>query len=137
MKRILALMLVLLLCMTSLTGCGKEKTDDGEGSSKVDNAISEKHLDLGDGFDAAYYPEEGQIQQRQGKIDVVILFEGSQDGWQALADEYSRLHGGQVAVMLNTDYSSGTYPDALRYEISSDGTDWDIVMGNYVSDLVS
>ncbi len=132
-KRILAVLLASTLCVSGLAGCGEKKT----GGDAVANAITAEHVDLGDGFDEAYYPDESQIEQKQGKIDVVILFEGSQTGWQALADEYSRLHGGQVAVQLNTDYSSGTYQDALRYEISSDNTDWDIVMGNYVSDLVN
>ena len=134
-KRILAVLLASTLCISGLAGCGKGNGDNSGDS--VANAITEKHMDLGEDFDEAYYPDESQIEQKQGKIDVVILFEGSQDGWKALADEYARLHGGQVAVMLNTDYSSGTYQDALRYEITSNNTEWDIVMGNYVSDIVN
>lgn len=134
-KRIVAMLLVFALCISGLVGCG-DGNKDNVGES-IANAIKEKHQDLGAEFDEAYYPVEGQIEQKQGKIDVVILFEGSQDGWKALADEYTRLHGGQVAVVLNTDYSSGTYQDALRYEITSNGTEWDIVMGNYVSDIVN
>ena len=133
-KEILAVLLASTLCISGLAGCGGKATN---GENAVENSITAEHVDLGDAFDEAYYPDESQIKQQQGKIDVVLLFEGSQTGWQALADEYSRLHGGQVAVQLNTDYSSGTYQDALRYEISSENTDWDIVMGNYVSDLVS
>lgn len=134
-RKVLAVLLVAMLSVSCLAGCGKGNGENGGDS--VANAITEQHVDLGEGFDEAYYPDESQIEQKQGKIDVVILFEGSQDGWQALANEYSRLHGGQVAVMLNTDYSSGTYQDALRYEITSNNTEWDIVMGNYVSDVVN
>lgn len=132
-KKILAVLLATTLCVSGLAGCGGNDED----VNAIANAIGAEHIDLGDDFNEAYYPDEGQIEQKQGKIDVVLLFEGSQVGWQALADEYSRLHGGQVAVQLNTDYSSGTYQDALRYEISSNNTDWDIVMGNYVSELVN
>lgn len=132
-KKILAVILASTLCMSGLVGCGGKKTDD----DALENAISAEHIDLGDTFDETYYPDEGQIVQQQGKIDLVLLFDGTEAGWQALADEYSRLHGGQVAVMLNTDYSSGTYQDALKYEISSENTEWDIVMGNYVSNLVN
>lgn len=132
-KRILAVLLATALCVSGLAGCGEKEKD----ANAIANAIGTEHIDLGADFDEAYYPDEGQIEQKQGKIDLVLLFEGSQVGWQALADEYSRLHGGQVAVQLNTDYSAGTYQDALRYEITSNNTDWDIVMGNYVSELVN
>lgn len=142
-KKLIAAFLVMAMSVTSLTGCGGDKnteTNTGtntESGAAVEGAIQAEHLDLGDGFDAEYYPDESQTKLRQGKIDIVLLFEGTETGWQALADEYNRLHGGQVAVVLNTDYSSSTYPDALKYEITSNNTDWDIVMGNYIASQVS
>lgn len=123
----------------SVTPGGSTSTGGGESASvidTVDNPITADHLDLGSDFDSAYYPVKNQIEQRNGKIDVVILFDGAEDGWRALADEYSRLHGGEVLVNLNTTYSSGNYTDALKYEITNSNTDWDIVQGNLATNLV-
>ncbi len=127
-KRVFALLMAAALTVGLLAGCG-----DKSGS----NAVSGDLMDLGEGFNADYYPDMELVEKKQGKIDVVLLFEGSQDGWQALADEYAKIHGGQVVVNLNTDYSSGTYAEALRYQVQDENTDWDIVMGNYVSDLIT
>ncbi len=144
MKKILSLVLALTLLL-SLAACdGASAPDSNSGSSGetaapaegVANPIAVDPLDLGADFDAAYYPVKEQVEQREGKIDVVILFDGSNAGWQAMADEYMRLHGGSVYVNLNTDYSSSTYADALTYEITNTNTDWDIVQGNIASNLV-
>lgn len=132
-KKLVSVLLAMAMCATSLVGCG----GDSDTKKAVEGAIQTEHLDLGESFQSEYYPDESQTKLRQGKIDVVLLFEGTETGWQALADEYSRLHGGQVAVLLNKDYSSSTYPDALKYEITSSNTDWDIVMGNYIASQVS
>ncbi len=145
MKKILSILLLVAL-MVSLVACtgdtnpntqatGNTGTSGGT-TDGVENPIKVDPLDLGDGFDADYYPVKEQIQQREGKIDVVILFDGSNAGWQAMADEYMRLHGGSVYVNLNTDYSSGTYADALTYEITNTKTDWDIVQGNIAGSLI-
>ena len=137
-KRLLCLALAAVSVFScAFTGCvsGGTPPEPNPGGD-IGNAISVDPLDLGEGFNKAYYPVKDKIEQRSGKIDVVIVFAGSEAGWQALANEYSRLHGGAVAVVLNKKYSSGTYKDALKYEITNKNTDWDIVQGNIVTNLI-
>ena len=157
-RKYLCALLALLIAFTfTLTACeGKirepdsgssgnpsESTSDKDSSSEnpgdvtVDNPIRVDPLDLGADFNSDYYPKKENIEQRTGKIDVVIVFEGTKVGWQALANEYMRLHSKAVSVRLDTNYSSGTYSDALKYEITNAKTDWDIVQGNIVSNLIS
>lgn len=153
-KYLCALLAVLCVFTFALTGCGwdggsgsannpPESTSDKNPSSEkpgdvaVDNPIRVDPLDLGADFNSDYYPKKENIEQRTGKIDVVIVFEGTKVGWQALANEYMRLHSKAVSVRLDTNYSSGTYSDALKYEITNAKTDWDIVQGNIVSNLIS
>lgn len=134
-KRFLCLILaVISLFAFAFTGCEKKGNNN---ASTSDETIKVDPKDLGSDFNSTYYPVKDKIQQRSGKIDVVILFQGSEIGWQALADEYSRLHSGAVVVNLNKDYSSSTYTQALQYEITNSNTDWDIVQGNVVSSLIS
>lgn len=133
-------LLCLALAMTTPFACafaGCSKTRNNNSATTTGDTITVDPQDLGSGFDSTYYPVKDKIEQRSGKIDVVILFQGSEIGWQALADEYSRLHSGAVVVNLNKDYSSGTYTQALQYEITNANTDWDIVQGNLVSSLIS
>ncbi len=126
-RRVLAVLMAAALCVGALAGCGGK---GGSGGASGD-------LTEIKGFNEDYYPDLDAIEKKQGKIDVVILFEGSQKGWEAMAKEYEKIHGGQVTVVLNQDYSSGTYAEALKYQIQDPNTDWDIVMGNYVGDLIS
>lgn len=137
-KKLLCLALAAVSVFScAFTGCGSNDTPpEPNPGGDIGNAISVDPLDLGEGFNKAYYPVKDKIEQRSGKIDVVIVFAGSEAGWQALANEYSRLHGGAVAVVLNKKYSSGTYKDALKYEITNKNTDWDIVQGNIVTNLI-
>lgn len=126
-RRVLAVLMAAALCVGVLAGCGK---DGGSGAASGD-------LTEIKGFNEDYYPDLDAIEKKQGKIDVVILFEGAQKGWEAMAKEYEKIHGGQVTVVLNQDYSSGTYAEALKYQIQDANTDWDIVMGNYAGDLIN
>ena len=134
-KYLCALLATLSAFTFSLTGCGGGKIDPGSSSESVssgesssentgevtvDNPIRVDPLDLGADFNSDYYPKKENIEQRTGKIDVVIVFEGTKVGWQALADEYMRLHSRAVSVRLDTNYSSGTYSDALKYEITNE-----------------
>ncbi len=125
-RRVLAILMATAMIVGLLAGCSKDKGSSGSASV----------ADL-EGFNEDYLPDESLIEKKQGKIDVVILFEGSQAGWEAMADAYEEIHGNQVTINLNQDYSSGTYAEALRYQIQDANTDWDIVMGNYVSDLIT
>lgn len=140
MKKKFCLILVMVaVLMFAMTGCNRDPvTPPGPtpGGDTVENPIQVDPLNLGSEFNSDYYPVKDKIEQREGKIDIVILFDGTEAGWQAMADEYSRLHGGAVAVVLNKDYSSGTYTDALKYEITNKNTDWDFVQGNLVTSLI-
>ncbi len=146
MKKLSILLLALLLVFSlALSSCTSTVTpppaddDDGENNNGgnddvgVKNPISVDHLDLGADFNSDYYPVKNQITQQQGKIDVVILFDGTEKGWQAMAEEYERLHDGSVVVNLNTTYASSTYPEALKYQVTDRNTDWDIIQGNLVN----
>lgn len=148
-KKVSIFMAAAMALSLSLTACGGESVKESIGSGStsaggesssvtgtVDNPITVDNLDLGSDFNSAYYPVKEQIEQKNGKVDVVILFDGAEAGWQALADEYSRLHGGEVFVNLETKYASGNYSQALQYEIANADTDWDIVQGNLATNLV-
>ena len=108
-KYLCALLAVLCVFTFDLTGCGggggsgsannssgstsdKNPSSEKPGDVAVDNPIRVDPLDLGADFNSDYYPKKENIEQRTGKIDVVIVFEGTKVGWQALADEYTRLH---------------------------------------------
>lgn len=107
----------------------------GGGNSGANNGgfITEKPLkveELGEGFNAAYLPDTSKVKQYSGKIDICLDFEGTQGGWQALANEYRRLQGNAVVVNVNTNYSGTTYSQRLNDELTNENTDWDIVEGN-------
>ena len=86
--------------------------------------------ELGAGFNTTYLPHKNSIKQLSGKIDVALDFEGTQAGWQALADEYERLQGGDVVVNINTEFSGSRYSERLNAELQNMNTDWDIIEGN-------
>ena len=111
----------------SIAACG---VSEGGGKSGM---ISTKPLtvaELGEGFNAKYLPDASSIRQFSGKIDVCLDFEGTQDGWRALAKEYERLQDGGVKVNINTNFAGTSYTENLRTELTSVSTDWDIVEGN-------
>ena len=122
--------IALATCCTtlfSIAACG-----GGESGGKS-GMISTKPLtvaELGEGFNAKYLPDASSIRQFSGKIDVCLDFEGTQDGWRALAKEYERLQDGGVKVNINTNFAGTSYTENLRTELTSVSTDWDIVEGN-------
>lgn len=126
----------IVLCLSllfSVVACkgGGDSTDEGGESSK--GMITAKPLtisELGEGFNAKYLPDTNNIRALSGKIDVCLDFEGTQEGWLALADEYERLQGGGVKVEVNTTLSGSAYAENLNTELTSTSTDWDIVEGN-------
>ncbi len=132
-KKLFAVSCLTLACAFAFGSCGGSTSSETPGTS--DSGSSEKKntivqaLDLGTSFNSAYYPET-DMQCKQGKVDVAIVFDGTEKGWQALADEYARLHKGAVVVALDTKYTSATYSDKLNQELQSDSSDWDIVQGN-------
>lgn len=144
-KKFLAVSCLAFACMFAFGACGGGTTSEsvGGGNSGNGNSVSNSSgsgssnknaiaasLDLGADFNAAYYPS-ADIECKQGKVDVAIVFDGTEAGWQALADEYSRLHKGAVVVALNTNVqTSKEYADKLNQELQSENSDWDIVQGN-------
>lgn len=125
-KKAVTMILAATMAVTSLTGCG----GNGSGAGKAGDMIGKVELLELEGFDEAYLPDVSSIAQQGGQIDVVLLFDGTEKGWEALADEYMRIQGGYVNVKLDTTYTSSTvYVDKLRSELQGDTT-WDIVQGN-------
>ena len=122
-NRILAGLMAVVMT-AGLAGCGT----GGIGGSTA-GMIDGVDLQKIDGFDEAYLPDTSQIVQQEGQIDVVILFDGTEKGWEALAKEYERIQGDSVTVKLDTSYTSASYVDKLRSEVQGN-TNWDIVQGN-------
>lgn len=122
-KRIVAIFMATLMAV-GLTACGGGSGSSAEGMiDKVDA------LEIA-GFDSAYAPDFANVAQQEGQVDVVILFDGTEKGWEALAKEYERIQGGYVTVKLDTTYTSTSiYTDKLRSEVQG-STNWDIVQGN-------
>ena len=126
------------MAMSAFGACGVKNNGDtsngGTSTGKDSGYVQVEAKDLGEGFDSAYYPKTGKaggIKEQSGQIDVAILFEGTEPGWQAVANEYSRLHRDQVVVKLDTNWTATNYPDKLNGELKNNAnTTWDIVQGN-------
>ena len=128
-KKWLTLGCMALGAMFAFSGCGDASVDSSDPNNPVapegyikQTAKSEYVVNEN------YAPKN--VKQQQGQIDVAIVFEGTEAGWQAVADEYSRLHSGAAVVNLVKGYTSGTYSDRLKNELDGSGTEWDIVQGN-------
>ena len=114
--------------LLSAVACGGT-TENGGGTGTISaNPLSV--AELGAGFNTEYLPDASAIRQYSGKIDVCLDFEGTQEGWKALANEYQRLQGNAVIVNVNTTYAGSVYADRLNNELTNPNTDWDIVEGN-------
>ena len=129
-QQVKSLIALLVCCSTVIasTACGGSNNAANNGGTITVDPL--KVEELGEGFNAAYLPDASKIKQYSGKIDVCLDFEGTQGGWQALADEYQRLQGKSVVVNINTNYSGTTYSQRLNDELTNKNTDWDIVEGN-------
>ncbi|MBQ8429044.1 MAG: hypothetical protein IJX30_02995 [Clostridia bacterium] len=115
-----------MLCGT-FAGCGGGESGNSSGAGAQGDSVQAPNKTLG--VAEEYLPVVDKITAQAGKIDVVILFDGTEKGWEALEKEYERIHNNQVNVELNTRYTSETYADALNNELGTK-TDWDIVQGN-------
>ena len=132
-KKLTALLALTMVCTPILASCGAISDGGASSAGTTGNNISAQALslaELGAGYNAKYLPDVANIKQYSGKIDVCLDFEGTQSGWRALANEYKRLQGGAVEVVINTNYSGSSYSDKLNIELANLGTDWDIVEGN-------
>lgn len=133
-KKFITMLSICLASAFAFAGCGGDKGDSSTGdSANTGNAgmITATPLTI-NGLAAEYTPDVANIKQQEGSIDVAILFDGSERGWQALATEYERLHDGAVLVNLNTQLSAGEYEGAVNSEVTNKQTKWDIVQGNLV-----
>ena len=131
-KKTFSRIMAMVMCSTALfsaAACGDDNGGNkgGTGSITVDPLTA---AELGAGFNATYLPDKASVKQFSGKIDVCLDFEGTQEGWKALAEEYKRLQGGGVIVNINTNYSGSTYSQRLNEELTNLNTEWDIVEGN-------
>ena len=136
-NKFMAVSCLAFACAFAFGSCGGSSSAGGNensaGGSSNKGYITQEALDLGAEFNSAYYPVANAIEQRQGKIDVAILFEGTEKGWEAVANEYMRLQSNAVVVNLDTKWTASNYPDKLDQELTSGNTDWDIVQGNLSS----
>ena len=136
MKKII-LPIALLMSLTTLMGCNSKKQDTPTG----EDAVPQDPLDLGPDFNSAYYPQKENNRvasivsgsSSKMRIDVALDFDGTEAGWQAIADEYMRLCGNIVDVKLITGLDTASYTERLRNEEVNPKTDWDIVQGNLLN----
>ena len=131
-KKLLAVSCLALASAFAFGSCSFGGGDDSSGSTSGGGSSKTIAAPLTiEGFDTSYNPASDLIEKKSGVIDVVLVFEDSLKGWEALAAEYSRLHGGSVVVQLNSIYTDASvYQQNLSYEVQSNDIKWDIVQGN-------
>ena len=130
-KRISALCLALAATF-AFGACGDSEPSGG--SSTSDKPVDGIKLSYEfDELDQAYMPRLDKVKQMEGSIDVAIVFDGTEAGWRAVADEYEKIHGGAVGVVLDTKYNAASYKEIADTEVADDETEWDIVQGNLLS----
>ncbi len=128
-KKWLTLGCLALGAMFAFSGCGDASGDNSTSDGPVVEKGYIKQTAKSEYIvNETYAPKD--VKQQQGQIDVCIVFDGTEKGWQKVADEYSRLHSGSAVVNLITRYTSDTYSEALKFELDGSTTEWDIVQGN-------
>lgn len=140
MKKTFVVPFLALMTALPLVGCGGSSGGGGGGGGGGEPA---QPLDLGPQFNAEYYPkpEDNKVKSIVGnvpykmKIDVAINFEGTENAWASVADEYERLCGNIVDVNLVTGLSTSAYTEKLHQEEKNPNTDWDIVQGNLMTNV--
>lgn len=133
------LLITSFLSICSLASCNKSN----EPAPDADTIVIADPLDLGEGFNEEYYPkkEDNKVpsiirgSSTKMKIDIALDYDGTEEGWQALANEYMRLCGNAVTVNLVTGLDTASYTDRLRNEENNPSTDWDIVQGNLLNSV--
>ena len=138
-KKLAGVLSFALASVFTFAGCGGGGNTSNNNNSSNSSSAGEinqefEFLDLGAEFDSKYLPDLANITPQEGQIDVAIVFEGTEKGWQALADEYERIHGGTAFVKLNTSLSADKYKETLNFEAGNSKTEWDIVQGNLLTD---
>lgn len=138
-KKLLAVTCLALASTFSFAACNfgggtTSSTDSASDSAGAGNKAYIAETKNIAGFNAAYKPM-ASIEKQQGVIDVALVFEDTIKGWEALAAEYSRLHGGAVTVNLIDEFSeTSRYTDKLGQQVNTNEGVWDIVQGNLFQD---
>ncbi len=123
MKKKCLLIGVLALAGTLLAACGEE----GAASSQT-RYIDVDPLQI-EGFNSQYLPVKDKILKKQGNINICLEFDGTEEAYQKVANEYMRLHGGSVSV--NIKQYTGNYSDYIVNQMNT----LDIVQGNYINNI--
>ncbi len=133
-KRMVSALCLAMAAMFTLSACGgiPDKGENSGDNGTAEGMITQQAIEIS-GLDSNYIPDVANIKQQEGSIDVAIVFDGTEKGWEALAAEYERLHDGSVFVNLNTTLSASNYKEVLNYEAASTKTEWDIVQGNLLN----
>lgn len=125
MKKIKHASLFSLVSLLALTGCG--------GTNNSENGGKGQYIDVDplqiENFNEQYLPVKDKILRKQGNINLCLQFDGTEDAWQALANEYQRLHGNSVRVNLKT--YTGNYSDYIVNQMNT----LDIVHGNLLTNI--
>ena len=123
MKRKYLLVNLLLLSSFGLFACGKQ-----ENSGNQTKYINVDPLEI-EGFNKQYLPVKDKILKRQGNINICLEFDGAEEAYQKVANEYMRLHGGSVNVSIKQ--YTGNYSDYITNQMNT----LDIVQGNFINNI--
>lgn len=122
-KNYLSISILLLSSSITLFSCGSNTTSENQ----------TKYIDadpiLIDGFNTQLLPVKDKILKRQGNINICLEFDGTEEAYQSVADEYERLHGNSVNV--NIKQYTGLYSDYITNQMNT----LDIVQGNYINNI--
>lgn len=83
MKRKYLLVNLLLLSSFGLFACGKQ-----ENSGNQTKYINVDPLEI-EGFNKQYLPVKDKILKRQGNINICLEFDGAEEAYQKVANEYN------------------------------------------------
>ena len=125
-----------ILAVTMLLGgCGNNEPGPSNDSEYI--LPVELDAEIMSELDPAYVPDVSKIKQYEGAIHVHMVLGKLVPGWKDVANEYMRIQGNSVHVVIDENQSAATYGDNLRNALNSTNTDWDIVQGNYQNTLIT
>lgn len=117
---------LLVLSSFGLFACNNDKPSNN--STNQTKYIDVDPLQI-EGFDNQYLPVKEKIVKRQGNINVCLEFDGTEEAYKSVAQEYMRLHGGSVNVSIK-EYT-GAYSDYITNQMNT----LDIVQGNFINNI--
>lgn len=102
-KRVVSLMLVVALAVTSLVGCGNNATNDvAENTTEVEETTADE-------------TSEAEVSTETGKVYFLNFKPESDEIWQGIAAAYTEETGVEVVV---TTAAGGTYESTLKAEMA-------------------